>query len=66
LQLRTNASQVIIDTAELCGGVAVWLTKGARTWLSGRYISATWDMETLESMKDDIVEGDKLKFRMAL
>jgi hypothetical protein len=46
--------------------VVVWLTKGARTWLSGRYISATWDMETLESMKDDIVEGDKLKFRMAL
>jgi NAD(P)-dependent dehydrogenase (short-subunit alcohol dehydrogenase family) len=52
------------DTPDLCGGFVVWLTKGARAWLGGRYVSVTWDATELEAMKDDIVSGDKLKFRM--
>jgi hypothetical protein len=54
------------DTAELCGGFSVWLTKGQRTWLGGRYVAATWDAEKLESLKEDIVKGDKLKIKLAL
>jgi hypothetical protein len=44
----------------------VWLTKGQRTWLSGRYVSATWDVAELEAMKDEIVKDDKLKQRLVV
>ncbi|KAH8621078.1 putative oxidoreductase ucpA [Alternaria alternata] len=54
------------DKAELAGGFAVWLTAENRKWLSGRYVSAMWDVEKLESMKDEIVDGDKLKVRMVV
>ena len=57
---------VLIDTPELCGGFTVWLTKGARTWLAGRYVSVTWDVEKLESMKEEIVAGDKLRVKMVV
>lgn len=52
------------DTPELCGGFVVWLTKGERAWLGGRYVSATWDVTELEAMKEEIVQGDKLKQRL--
>lgn len=32
---------VLTDSPDLCGGFVVWLTKGKRDWLSGRYVSAT-------------------------
>ncbi|KAI1612564.1 putative oxidoreductase ucpA [Exophiala viscosa] len=54
------------DTAELCAGFAVWLTKGQRTWLNGRYVAATWDVDELEDKKDAILDGDKLKMRMVV
>ncbi|KIV82202.1 hypothetical protein PV11_04329 [Exophiala sideris] len=54
------------DTAELCAGSAVWLTKGQRTWLNGRYVAATWDVDELEDKRAEIVEGDKLKLRMVV
>ncbi|KAI9738093.1 MAG: hypothetical protein M1818_005521 [Claussenomyces sp. TS43310] len=57
---------MLVDTPDLCGGFIVWLTKGRRTWLNGRYLSATWDVDELEAMKDEIVEGNKLKVRMVV
>lgn len=57
---------VMKDDIDLCGAVCVWLSKERRMWASGRYISATWDMEELEAMKDEILKGDKLKLRMAV
>jgi len=54
------------DTAELCAGFAVWLTKGQRTWLNGRYVAATWDVDELECKKDAIIDEDKLKLRMVV
>ena len=44
----------------------MWFTAGARTWMSGRYMVATWDVDALEKMKDEIVEGDKLKVRLVV
>ena len=51
---------------DLCGGYCVWLSKEARamSWLSGRFISATWDAEQLTAKKDEIVEKDLLKFEL--
>ncbi|MCJ1296594.1 hypothetical protein MMC34_008160 [Xylographa carneopallida] len=58
----------LTDDIGLCGGFLVWLTSRAsdRLWLSGRFISATWDIEELESMKDSIVSADMLKARMVV
>lgn len=50
----------------LCGGFLTWLTKERRAWLSGRYLSVHWDVDELEAKKDEIVNEDKLKFRMAI
>ena len=54
----------MIDTPELCGGFVVWLTAEARTWLGGRYVSSTWDVDVLQGMKEEIVAGNKLKAKM--
>jgi len=44
----------LIDTPELCGGFVVWLSSQQRDYLNGRYVSATWDVEKLESMKKEM------------
>jgi len=61
-----NLCVVLIDTPELSAGFVVWLTKGARTWLNGRYLAATWDVAELEAKKEEILEGDKLKVRLVV
>ncbi|KAF1927125.1 putative oxidoreductase ucpA [Didymella exigua CBS 183.55] len=57
---------LLTDEPELCGGFVVWLSNQDRRWLNGRYVSATWDVETLESMREEIEEGDKLKVKMVV
>ncbi|KAF2730588.1 NAD(P)-binding protein [Polyplosphaeria fusca] len=54
------------DTADLPGGFITWVTAGARTWMGGRYFAANWDVDRLLEMKDEIVEGGKLKVRMVV
>jgi len=46
--------------------MAVWLVKEPRPWLSGRYVASNWDVDELTAKKDEIVEGDKLKFCMVI
>ncbi|GBE89719.1 Short chain dehydrogenase citE [Sparassis crispa] len=53
-----------IDTPELAAHTMVWLVRERREWLSARYVSCEWDVEELLAKKEDIIEGDKLKFRM--
>lgn len=55
---------VLDDTPELSGGFVVWLTAAQRNWLAGRYLSATWDVEKLDSMREEIVAGDKLRLKL--
>ncbi|KAF2686125.1 NAD(P)-binding protein [Lentithecium fluviatile CBS 122367] len=56
---------ILNDTPELAADSLVWLCKEKREWLAGRFVSVTWDLEELERRKDEIVEKDLLKFRMA-
>ena len=42
------------------------MTAEPRTWLAGRYVSATWDVEKLEGLKEEIVSGDKLKMKLVV
>jgi NAD(P)-dependent dehydrogenase (short-subunit alcohol dehydrogenase family) len=48
------------DTPGLCGGLAVWLSSGDKSFLSGRYVLANWDVDELEKRKEDIVDGGLL------
>lgn len=57
---------VCIDTPELAGDTIVWLTSERRDWLAGRYVSCNWDMTELLARRDEIVEKDLLKLRLAL
>jgi len=52
------------DKPQLAADTIVWLTGERRDWLAGRYVSANWDMEELESKREEIVKGDLLKVRL--
>jgi hypothetical protein len=54
------------DDIGLCGGFLTWLTASKRDWLSGRYLSAPWDVTELEGKKEEIVSKDLFKFQMAV
>ncbi|KAH7389983.1 putative oxidoreductase ucpA [Pyrenochaeta sp. MPI-SDFR-AT-0127] len=61
-----SAHPFLNDTVELPGGFVVWLTAGARTWLGGRFVSVSWDVDALEKLKDETVAEDKLKTRLVV
>ncbi|KAI5792194.1 hypothetical protein FPQ18DRAFT_259595 [Pyronema domesticum] len=52
------------DSSDLSGAFVVWLTKQRREWLTSRFLSANWDVDELEAMKEGILERDALKMRM--
>lgn len=52
------------DEPELVGGTAVWLATEKARWLSGRYISANWDVEELVQRKVEIEGSEVLKLAM--
>lgn len=54
---------VLQDTPELTGDSLVWLSKERRAWLSGRYVSCTWDMKELEEMREEIEQKELLKVK---
>ncbi|KAF2815864.1 NAD(P)-binding protein [Mytilinidion resinicola] len=49
------------DTVELPAGTAVYLASPHAQFLSGRYMSANWDVDDLEAKKDEIIEKNLLK-----
>jgi len=57
--------ELLTDTVELSADTMVWLCKERRDWLSGRFVTATWNMQELEGRRDEIVKKESLKFRMA-
>jgi NAD(P)-dependent dehydrogenase (short-subunit alcohol dehydrogenase family) len=56
----------LVDTPELSGDTITWLTQERREWLSGRYLSANWDMDEIMGRREEIVGGDKLKVKLSL
>jgi hypothetical protein len=55
-----------LDDPSLIGGVLVWLSADAERskFLTGRFISANWDVEGLLARKDEILEKDLLTLDM--
>jgi hypothetical protein len=52
----------LTDDVDLCGAVCVWLTRERRAWLSGRLMSAKWDVNELLEKREKVEEQDLLKF----
>lgn len=63
---NNNKKIELTDDETLCGGFLTWLTSEKRPWLSGRYLSATWDVNELELKKEEIVNENKLVMRMVI
>jgi NAD(P)-dependent dehydrogenase (short-subunit alcohol dehydrogenase family) len=54
------------DSPELAASTVVWLSSERRDWLSGRYLSVTWDMQELDARREEIIKNDKLKVRLVV
>ncbi len=54
----------LVDEPELAAGFAVWLCSGKADWAKGRYMSATWDVDELTALKDEILRDDLLVNRL--
>lgn len=56
----------LVDDVALCGAWIVWLANQRRDlqWLTGRLVSATWDVDELVSRRREIEEKDLLKFEL--
>jgi NAD(P)-dependent dehydrogenase (short-subunit alcohol dehydrogenase family) len=54
----------LVDEPELAARFAVWLCTGKADWAKGRYLSATWDVDELCALKDDILRDDLLVNRL--
>lgn len=52
-------------TPALGGDTIAFLTAQRQDWLAGRYLSAMWDMQELLIKKENIIEKDLLKMKMA-
>ena len=48
-------------SVELAAGIAVYLASPQAEYLSGRYMSSNWDVDNLETRKDEIIEKNLLK-----
>ena len=64
LNMPAHMHEYLIDTPELAAGFAVWLSSGRADWVAGRYLSATWDVNELAAMRQEIVNDDLLVNRM--
>ncbi|KAI0450633.1 NAD(P)-binding protein [Xylaria acuta] len=64
--LGEEMAPIFQDTPELAGDTLVWLAKERREWLSGRFVSVTWDMQELEQKREEIVSRDLLKMRLTV
>ncbi|KAI8917635.1 hypothetical protein DFJ77DRAFT_428827, partial [Powellomyces hirtus] len=64
--LPDDVKHMLNDTLELPAGFAVWLASGNADFLAGRFVSANWDVDELQTKKEQILEKDSLKFKIGL
>jgi len=48
------------ETPALSASTSIYLASGKADYLSGRYVSATWDLGELDGLKDKIIERNAL------
>jgi hypothetical protein len=50
---------------ELAAGLNLYLASPRSDFLRGRYTTANWDVDELEAHKDEIIEKDMLRVKLA-
>ena len=66
MNMPPEKQDVLTDTPELAADTLVWLSRERRDWLSGRFVSVSWDMEEFEQKRQEILQGNLLKFRVVI
>ncbi|KAM7214278.1 C-factor [Rhypophila decipiens] len=56
----------LVDKPQLAGDWMVWFCDQKGEWLAGRFVFVNWDVEELQQRKEEVVEKNLLKFRMAV
>jgi NAD(P)-dependent dehydrogenase (short-subunit alcohol dehydrogenase family) len=54
----------LVDEPELAASFSVWLCSGAADWARGRYLSANWNVDELNAIRDTIQQDDLLVNRL--
>ncbi len=62
--LHPSYARFDLNSTELIGGLAVWLSGERARFLSGRVMNANWDVEELVQRKKEIEEGGDLKLNL--
>jgi hypothetical protein len=62
LAMPDHMMVLLKDTVELPADTIVWLCTERRDWLSGRFITATWNMEELVKRKGEKVVWEDLTY----
>lgn len=57
---------VFTHSPNLSAYTYVRLTSGSEDWLSGRFFDSTWNLDEISKLKEQIVDQDALKNRLAL
>ncbi|KAK5126414.1 hypothetical protein LTR85_010650 [Meristemomyces frigidus] len=65
-QMGNEMEHLLTDEPQLAADTMVFLTAERRDWLTGRYVSATWDMEELLGKKEKIEAEDQLKMKLTV
>lgn len=50
--------EYLVDTPDLAACFIVWLASGQADWAKGRYLSANWDVDELNSARTEIEDND--------
>ncbi|KXJ88729.1 putative oxidoreductase [Microdochium bolleyi] len=65
-RLPESHLQWLTDTVELPAHWMTWFARERREWMQARFVNAQWDVKDLEARKEEIVEENKLKFRLVI
>ncbi|GBF62887.1 short chain dehydrogenase [Trichophyton mentagrophytes] len=63
-KMPPEIKHVFTETPELSGDALTYITSEDREWLGGRYVNLIWNMPELMSNEEEIVEKEKLFFRL--
>lgn len=61
-EMTTDAfKRFALDTPELLGGIAVWLSTEKASFLSGRFVASNWSVDDLYERREEIKSGNQLQ-----
>ena len=56
----------LTESPLLSAGTAVWLTQPDADFMKGQYMGANWDIPSLEKRKQQVLDKDLFKMKLAV